>query len=82
MDTKLKKPSHLLFETADHFSKYIEILAHENDATLTQTLIDWVEMNDPSDQFLRKFIAQSLKDKLEQEFVNSGLLKKTSFSLT
>lgn len=66
----------LYFETPSQFSLYIEQLALAKKMTLLETILEYCEENyiDPED--LKTMINKTLKDKLEKDLQNLGMLPK------
>lgn len=65
-----------LFKSSSDFSLYIEKKALEEKIPYYQCLLEYCEENDLEPDEIAKYIAQSLKDKIEVEFAEMGLLKK------
>lgn len=65
-----------LFKSNNDFSLYIEKKALEEKIPYYQCLLEFCEENDLEPDEIAKYIAQSLKDKIEVEFAEMGLLKK------
>jgi hypothetical protein len=70
--------SRILFKTANEFSIYITELAAKKGDTLVCTLLDYCEQYDVDPTDISKLISRTLKDRLEVEYQQSGLLKKES----
>ena len=66
----------ILFRTANEFSQYIVAQANENDDSITQTLLNYCEDRDVDPEEIAKLISKPLKDRLEIEMQESGLLKR------
>ena len=66
-----------LFQTANEFSMYIEKLAVEEGIPCYNALLNYCEEQDLDPEEVAKSVSKQLKDKLEVEFADLGLLKKT-----
>lgn len=65
-----------LFKTANEFSLHIEHLAIEEGIPCYNALLNYCEEQDLDPSDIAKSVSKQLKDKLEVEFANLGLLKK------
>lgn len=64
-----------IFQTANEFSLYIEKRAAENKSTVLETMIQFIDDYDVEPDLLKNLISQSLRDKLEQDFIDIGLMR-------
>lgn len=65
-----------LFQDQKEFSQYIETLAFEKQIEYHIALIQFCDENDFDIEDVAKLISRSLKEKIEQEFIKQGYLKK------
>lgn len=66
----------VLFRTASEFSIFITNTAHKSNKSLTETILKYCDERDLSPEYIAKLISKPLKDLLEIEMQNSGLLPK------
>lgn len=66
----------LIFNTATEFSKYIETTAADENKSLIHIILRYCEDRDIDPRDIAKYVNKSLKDKLEVELQNEGLLPK------
>lgn len=64
-----------IFQSANEFSIYIEKKANESRSTVLETMIQFINDYDVEPDLLKPLISQSLKDKLEQDFIDIGLIR-------
>lgn len=76
-DLLLTKPN-IIFSTAVEFSEYVETVAVRYGETITQVLLSYCDTHDIEYEQLAKMLTRSIRDKIETEMQDSGLLPKTS----
>lgn len=64
-----------IFQGANEFSVFVEKQAAENRATTLEAMIEFINEYDIEPEQLKPLISQSLRDKLEQDFIDAGLLR-------
>ena len=64
-----------IFQGANEFSIFIEKRAAENRASVLETMIEFFDEFDIEPEQLKPLISQSLRDKLEQDFIDAGMLR-------
>lgn len=64
-----------IFQDPNEFSIYIETLAKEHHQTCLEALVDFIESRDIEIESLVDIISPSLKDKLQENFIEVGLMK-------
>lgn len=67
-----------MFKSPQEFSVYIEQLALTENQTCTETLIQYCDEKGIEFEDIAKMISPSLKGKLQNEMINSGLLPEQS----
>jgi hypothetical protein len=77
-EPNITKDDRVLFRTATEFSMFITKLAHENDDTLTTTILNYCEDRDLDPEDIAKLVSKPLKELLALEMQESGLLTKQS----
>jgi hypothetical protein len=77
-EIEVDKPNQVLFRTAKEFSMFITNMAEKNQDTISNTLIQYCEDRDVDPEDLVKLISKPLKERLAEEYRESGLLEKTS----
>lgn len=68
----------VIFTTAIEFSHYIEKIALAEKQSYTSTILQYCEERDIDPEDIAKYVSRSLKDKLEIELQEDGLLPKTA----
>lgn len=70
----MENTENFTFSSPNEFSQYIEAKALESEMTFLETLTEFCEQHsiDPND--IASKISSSLKDKLEQDFINARYL--------
>lgn len=64
-----------IFKEANEFSQFIEQKAFVDNTTVLEVLLEFIDNNDVEPEQLKPFISQSLKNKLEQNFIDRGLIR-------
>ena len=64
-----------IFQDPNEFSIYIETLAKEHYQTCLEALVDFIESRDIEIESLVDIISPSIKDKLQENFIEAGLMK-------
>ena len=65
-----------IFQGANEFSIFIEKQAVENRVTTLEAMVEFIGEYDIEPEQLKPLISQSLRDKLEQDFIDAGLLRQ------
>ena len=63
-----------LFKSANEFSQHIQNLALDEGITCLQALLQYCDENDLEPDEIAKSVSRNLKDQLEVEFAEMGLL--------
>ena len=63
-----------LFKSANEFSQHIQNLALDEGITFMQALLQYCDENDLEPDEIAKSVSRNLKDQLEVEFAEMGLL--------
>ena len=63
-----------LFKSANEFSQHIQNLALDEGITYMQALLQYCDENDLEPDEIAKSVSRNLKDQLEVEFAEMGLL--------
>jgi hypothetical protein len=63
-----------LFKSANEFSQHIQNLALDEGITCMQALLQYCDENDLEPDEIAKSVSRNLKDQLEVEFAEMGLL--------
>ena len=63
-----------LFNSANEFSQHIQNLALDEGITCMQALLQYCDENDLEPDEIAKSVSRNLKDQLEVEFAEMGLL--------
>lgn len=66
-----------MWQNANEFSYYIQKRALEEDASCNTVLLQYCEELDLDPEEVAPLVNRSLKDRLEVEFADMGLLKKS-----
>jgi hypoxanthine-guanine phosphoribosyltransferase len=77
-DNGIDAEGQILFRTASEFSVHITQLALSSGNTLTQTIIDYCDDRDIEPNEVAKLISKPLKDRIQVEMEEAGLLAKDS----
>ena len=64
-----------LYKNANEFSQYIEQTAVDEGVTCVQSLIDYCDENDFEFEEIAKIVSKPLKEKLQLEFAEMGMLR-------
>ena len=67
-------PEKQLFKSANEFSQHIQNLALDEGITCMQALLRYCDENDLEPDEIAKSVSRNLKDQLEVEFAEMGLL--------
>lgn len=70
----LKLKDNLLFNNASEFSYFVEVTASDSDRTCTEVILEYCDEKDMDPGDIAKLISPSLKGKLQQEMIDSGLM--------
>lgn len=76
LDNKLVQEQ-IIFQDPNEFSVFIESTAAKKHQTCLEVLVDYVEERDIEVESIANLISPSLRAKLEQNFVESGLMRST-----
>lgn len=68
----------VIFNSAVEFSKYIETISINENKTYTASILTYCEERSIEPEDIAKYVSRSLKDKLEVEMQEDGLLPKTA----
>ena len=63
-----------LFKSANEFSQHIQNLALDDGITCMQALLQYCDENDLEPDEIAKSVSRNLKDQLEVEFAEMGLM--------
>jgi hypothetical protein len=72
----IKFSDNVLFRTATDFSQFIETEAVRQDKSCTEMILEYCDEKDIEPDAVSKLINESLKGKIENEMIESGLLDK------
>lgn len=67
-----------LFQNSNEFSQYIERVAIEEGIPCYNALLNYCDEQDINPEDIAKSVSKQLKEKLEVEFTEMGMLKKTA----
>ena len=65
-----------IFQSANEFSMYIEKKASEDRLTVLETMVQFIDDYDVEAEQLKQLISQSLRNKLEKDFIDAGLMRQ------
>lgn len=65
-----------IFQSANEFSIYIEKKASDDKLTVLETMVQFIDDYDVEAEQLKNLISQSLRNKLEKDFIDAGLLRQ------
>lgn len=72
----IKMTDNVLFRSATDFSQFIETEAARQDRPCTEIILEYCDEKDIEPDAVGKLINESLKGKIENEMIESGLLEK------
>jgi hypothetical protein len=72
--TDSKLTDNILFKSSSDFSYFIESTAVKSKITCTDCILEYCDSRDIEPDSIAKFVTESLKGKLLQEMIDSGLL--------
>lgn len=64
------------FSTATEFSQYIESRSSNENMTVLETLVEFIEEYEIEPEKIKNLISDSLKNKLKMEYIDLGMLKR------
>lgn len=73
-----RNTEHIVFQSANEFSHYIETLAYKENKTHVSAIIEYCDDRDVDIEDISHYISRSLKEKIAIEMQEDGLLPKTS----
>lgn len=71
---EVKMTDNILFKTASDFSQFVETEAIKQDMSCTDVILTYCDSKDIDPDAIAKLVNNSLKGKLENEMIQSGLL--------
>lgn len=64
------------FANATEFSQYIESRSKDENLTVLETLVSFIEDYEIEPEKIKNLISESLKNKLQVEFIDLGMLRR------
>jgi hypothetical protein len=71
---EVKMTDNILFKTASDFSQFVETEANKQDMSCTDVILAYCDSKDIDPDAIAKLVNSSLKGKLENEMIQSGLM--------